>query len=253
MRFEPSWKKVERADQHLQCLGSIIANFKNLDPYRLQEELKMTDPIKSAAGVIPAQLAYHYKIINLHPLPSDINVVFGDVIHNLRSALDYIAFDLATKYGANRNFTGFPFHESSENFINEIKNGRLSCVPDALKSVFLATETFRNGKGANLWHLNKLDIIDKHRMLLASEFITGLTVGSPIPGMDAFNSYFSNRNPHGYLCVTTNRLLPNKETKLNFDIVIAEMDHFLDHPLLNVLNQLKNETITVIEHFEDAI
>lgn len=198
MRFGPSRQKIDRAEKHIDELKSIISRFRDLNPYRLVVEKKMSPPIDSYAGTFPGRLAFHYKIIAVYQIPAEVSIVFGDAIHNLRAALDFIAFDVTPKNDGNRKFTGFPFHETAENFYRDINLGRLVDIPEHLKNVFRSVEAFRGGKGDALWQMNKLDIIDKHRMLIASEFITGLEFPTPIClGSDLFTGRLSNRQPEG--------------------------------------------------------
>src|SRR4051794_8591179 len=77
------WAELRRANQHRDKLVSLVAEFKKSEPYTLTPE--ETDD--------PDEVAWRFRIVR--EAPADLSTVIGDLLHNLRSALDSLAFALA--------------------------------------------------------------------------------------------------------------------------------------------------------------
>lgn len=87
------WAKLRRAGQHRDELAEQVKAFNASEPYTLTPE--DTDD--------PEEVAYRLRIVK--PVPADLVVVIGDLLHNLRSALDSLAFALAAQ-SVGRDLTG---------------------------------------------------------------------------------------------------------------------------------------------------
>src|SRR6266481_8747888 len=86
--------KLIRADEHLKALNHEVADFLQVGPYEVVTEKDIP------AGTLRARVVYRQD-------PRDLLLMLiGDVLHNLRSALDHSAWSLA---GAKANSgTEFP-------------------------------------------------------------------------------------------------------------------------------------------------
>ncbi len=89
--------------------------------------------------------------------------LIGDAIHNLRTAFDHIAW-LAVLGGGGTpcDQTQFPFMNDASKLSAEM-NRRLKGAPDAFRKLVTQAAPFPPG---DLWLIHRLDIIDKHHMLL---------------------------------------------------------------------------------------
>jgi hypothetical protein len=88
----------------------------------------------------------------------------GDAIHNLRSALDHLAWNLAHWEGTIPGIRcGFPIGKELVNY-ESIKSRMVAGMSPEAKQ---AIDNLRPYKGGNepLWMIHHLDIIDKHRHL----------------------------------------------------------------------------------------
>lgn len=97
--LDPStaWRaKLNRAKQHLQELQDLRRAFEDSQPYTVVEE--ETD--------VPERLAYRLHIH--HEPPVELSTTIGDVLHNLTSALDALA------YGVAENYLGRPLDDSEQ-------------------------------------------------------------------------------------------------------------------------------------------
>jgi hypothetical protein len=77
------WAKIRRAHTHRKTLEKLVDEFEASQPYTLTPE----------PGERPNEVAYRLSI--RQEAPAEISTVVGDVLHNLRSALDSLAYELA--------------------------------------------------------------------------------------------------------------------------------------------------------------
>src|SRR6202008_4862235 len=79
--------KIIRAEQHLRSLHDEIGAYLQTDPYKFPVEFD------DDAGIMePAVIT--------HDPPLELGCIVGDCLGNLRASLDYIAWQLASKYSA---------------------------------------------------------------------------------------------------------------------------------------------------------
>jgi hypothetical protein len=152
--------KIERANSHIGDLVAADKAFFETKPYALFKET-------NAEGTEDT-----YKLRFTNPALAQISAIVGDVIHNLRSALD-LACCLAVKNGqSDTGGTYFPFGRSKHVFEfpdTQLKIKKLS--PEAAALV-RGLEPYQGGNDL-LWSLHELDIIDKHRALVSVTAVRG--------------------------------------------------------------------------------
>ena len=100
------------------------------------------------------------------PIPEDISLILGDIIHNLRSALDYIAVEIVRKAGFGISDVHFPFHETLDGLLINIGASNL-CRASA-EAALIIIEEIKPYQRGNLfiWSLSRLSNTDKHRLLI---------------------------------------------------------------------------------------
>ena len=78
-RFALIWAKIERANKHISDLGTAIETFLAIKPYKvgMKRDAETKKPI--------------YYMAQVQPIPTEICIILGDAIHNLRAALDHLA------------------------------------------------------------------------------------------------------------------------------------------------------------------
>jgi len=79
------WAKANRAKEHIESLRRQVDEFRASGPYSLTPE-----PTEK-----PDRLAYRLRF--LKPVPVAISTTVGDVLHNLRAALESLAFEVAKR------------------------------------------------------------------------------------------------------------------------------------------------------------
>jgi hypothetical protein len=108
-----------------------------------------------------------FKITAVNPIPPDIEVMVGDILFNLRSALDHAAFYFASIQVPRppAKSTYFPIRDSATKYTAPDTARLVQALGQHFKSVVDAVKPYKGGNDA-LWMLHSLNNIDKHRLLL---------------------------------------------------------------------------------------
>ena len=117
-------------------------------------------------------------------VPGEIPAILGDVVHNMMSALDHLVYHLALRGSASPEQLGnlyFPTSTTKQEFeLGPLK--RLAGLKLAERDLIASFEPYGGGRGAILHGLKKLDILDKHKLILP--VVTSaerLRIGVPAP------------------------------------------------------------------------
>jgi|SRR5215510_7255930 len=98
-------------------------------------------------------------------IPDQLSTILGDAVHNLRSALDHLAWALVEVNGNSPNrATQFPINDNLASFKAAVPR----CLAGASDKAISAIKDLKPYKGGNhvLWTVHDLDIIDKHRLIV---------------------------------------------------------------------------------------
>ncbi|MGH2500811.1 MAG: hypothetical protein ACRDF0_12090 [Candidatus Limnocylindria bacterium] len=172
--FEGPKAKLTRAVEHLDTLRIEAERFLGSDAY---SAVRHIDP-KNGDHV------WRMKIDQ--PAPVRLGVLLGDVVHNLRSGLDHLAWQLALiRTPTPRNTTAFPIFflantgPAGKGFNPDGRKTLLDLPEDAQKVIESVQPYQRPGSlSLALWLLYKMSITDKHRFILAP---LGRLRGASIP------------------------------------------------------------------------
>jgi hypothetical protein len=170
--------KLARAKEHFTVLEKRIQEFLATDPYRV---VITADPAK---GI------YLVKIHEPKPLPAEeFSVIIGDCVHNMRSALDFVAWELAGSRPKDTQ-TMFPIFIDPGGF-KKSRGRRLGNVSVEAQNVIESMQPYRlsEPKQTALWAIETLDAADKHRLLTVTTAIqdeveisfVGIPKGTNIP------------------------------------------------------------------------
>lgn len=149
--------KIERAKEHFLDLHTEIAYFINSDPHKIVA--KKDAQTGKVIGI---------TFLHVSPTPARIPLLAGDTIQNLRSALDHLAHQLwlMTPCADPNVYVNFPITNSAKQLKAELC-GKVQRFREDAKNVILRIEPYKQGEGHQFWLLNRLNNIDKHRLLLA--------------------------------------------------------------------------------------
>jgi hypothetical protein len=235
--FRPSFLKIERAKSHIQELEQVVAEWFKSEPVTFRTTPRPHKPVamppdapEKLRGMQLFEMAFDMEWQN-QPAPEVTAAILGDIFHNLRSALDLMACELARKNSGSDDEVYFPFAINAAELDRIIEKRFGKAGPAAVK---LLRETIKPYRGGNdmLRAIHDLNVQDKHRMLILQQ----ISFSGPIIDLGAKGgeSVFASD--------------PNKpsEIKLLFpnDCALAK------HELIGTLHDLVQVTASVIESFE---
>lgn len=148
--------KVKRAKKHVADLEREIQLFLDTKPYAvgMKRDPQSRKPI--------------YHMTRAEPTPSCLALIAGDVIQNLSSALDHLAYQLVcsdtTDSPPNIKWIFFPIADDASKYEAK-KRGK---IQGASQDTLDAIDAIKPYKGGNdpLWILYRLNNIEKHRLLI---------------------------------------------------------------------------------------
>ncbi len=161
--FSKIKSKVRRAWQHLNEVENLLAAYKDTEPYGV------------TAKIDHERKRVLYYICKADEVPLTIALAAGDVLQNLRSTLDHLAWELVLAAGNKPDSnTAFPISASA----TKHEKNKLQQMNGMSQDAMDAIDALKPYKGGNdtLWRIHALNNIDKHRLLL--------TVGGSFKGFD---------------------------------------------------------------------
>lgn len=161
MTWQP---KLERAKRHFVELETALASFFAMTPYKI-----------STCRNDEGRLVYYLS--DVADVPVELSLITGDVIQNLRSALDHLAYDLWVNEASGRGRGDkiyFPIDKDEASY-NRNKAGKTQGISAQSLAVIDSLHPYPGANDA-LWRIHTLNNRDKHRLLV--------TVGSSFQSMD---------------------------------------------------------------------
>jgi hypothetical protein len=256
--------KVEQARKNFHDLGGEVRSFLGSQPYQIGTRRD------------PATRRMVYYLVSVQPIPPVIAAITGDIIHNLRSALDHLAYQLVTMGTGGKGpyrHVYFPISESAKKHKTEGLKKIQGMSLEAKKAI----EALRPYQGGNdmLWHIHSLDNIDKHRLLITvGSAYRSFNIGSLLKRSlkQEGEVGFSNLDnfPFSNLALKpADRLFPLKagdelfmdlpdaevdeNLKFQFEIAFGEPEVFDGKPLLETLEQMIKTVHDIILSFKEFL
>jgi hypothetical protein len=147
--------KLVRTDEHLKALNDEVTNFLAIRPY---EVVTQQD---GPGGNISAKVVYR------HTPPNRLLMLIGDVLYNLRSALDHLAWILTGPKADRR--TEFPIFCAQQGFLGQWGQAKIHDMPAAAQTIIESLQPYKRSHSSPertpLWMLQAACIEDKHHTL----------------------------------------------------------------------------------------
>lgn len=151
--------KLDRAAEHIQEFDAAVRRWNNSKTFRTVSEQFNSDKTE-----------YIYRF-EFGSIPVRIGIIAGDALHNLRSSLDYLVWQLALlTTGHPGTETAFPIcltdGEASQKRIKTL----LKHVPNDAREIIKDLQPYNTRDELKpelhiLWLLHRLSIIDKHQFV----------------------------------------------------------------------------------------
>lgn len=235
--------KIERAKEHITNLKEIIQGFINSEPYQVNTKRD-------------AERRLVYYLSKVEPTPTSFAIIAGDVIQNLRTTLDHLAWQLfliGTRGTANNKHIYFPTAEDATAYNSRLWELRRKGLRSDAITVFNGIQPYKGGKDDKLWVLNELNIRDKHRLLVTvGSAFQSLNLGAymtaqlsnnqfdiPIPKLNAYFRPADNLFPlkaGDELFKDVVDAQASKDLDFRFNIVLNEPGVIEGAPLIDTLN-----------------
>jgi len=242
--FEHAKLKIKRANQHIEELRVILNDFLQTDFYRRRVESDK-------------QAGRHTLTFEAQPFPDCIPLIVGDAMHNLRTALDFVAYDIVTLGGGPGDEAKFPIRMEEEDLVTALNGnqGAIQCAgADCITLIYDTIQPYKGGKGESLIALRDLDLADKHLHLIPVLSITGLGGVSGHTASALFLDTTFIAGPDGKLNVTFNSPVfeLHDEGKPIFD-VLFDKGHVLERqPIVPALQKLSQLVAGCVQAFEQT-
>jgi hypothetical protein len=148
--------KINRAEHHVAVLGELVTAYAARNPCRVvcHDGSERNKPDR------------HIWLVHIdEPPPADLRTTLGDIVHNLRSALDLMACDLVALNKGNPKNVYFPIADASEQLDARIKDKHFDRASEEAISLLRKIGPYPGGEH-HLRALHDLDIMDKHKRLI---------------------------------------------------------------------------------------
>lgn len=252
--------KVERSKKHIADLQAAIKRFLDSRPYvvGVKEDAKAGKRIYYLSGVT-------------NPDP-EVAAIIGDVLQNLRSALDHLAYQVVSvgiggvpsrpweiEYPVADSATEYP---SLRN--RKVKGAR----QDALDAID-ATKPYKGGNDT-LWRLHKLNNVDKHRLLItvgsnfrSADIGTVMTAqwkkafpDKPAPAISLFVNVADRMFPlkvGNELFIDSIENEVHEKMQFRFDVAFGELGVMEGEPILETLQQMADLVDGIVRSFASVV
>ncbi len=159
--------KMERARFHLQFLDQAVAQF--------ARRIDSGDAYQVSIEYEPEAGEHVFRLRVLEEPPSVLwGIVAGDVIHNMRSALDHLIEQLTIRHsGRPLAKTEFPVFVDADKFGGRERSMIGGCSPAVREAIRDLQPYHRNDPTTDpLWKLHDLWNMDKHRVVPIVGFVS---------------------------------------------------------------------------------
>lgn len=150
--------KTERAQKHFRELENELSSYRG-----------KTMPVVIGEPQPFAQMGDDPLVHTVSRISFDALTMAGDVVHNLRGALDHLAYQLVLVGNPETMpYSRIEFPIAWDAGIYEkLKARKMEGMrPEAVKAID-ELQPYKGGKGEALWKIHELDIIDKHRTVFS--------------------------------------------------------------------------------------
>jgi hypothetical protein len=196
--------KIERANEHLRCLDDEFRAFERQEPYELFREAHPDGPFDEIRLKVHADP------------PTRLGLLVGDVIQNLRAALDHLVWELSLLT------TDEPW-DKSQFPIFDVDKGKavtssIRDVPSDAQDVIKALQPYNrpDPHADPLWPIYRLSNLDKHRSLVPIGYsVTAFTIlkGATEAGFVRISGMFQD----GDVVNAIPRLFPPLDQHVHFE------------------------------------
>jgi hypothetical protein len=236
--------KVERAKEHIADLDDAIRRFGESEPYEISTKEKTA--IEQTA----------FYVAKINPVPDHISLILGDAVHNLRSALDHLAWQLVEAGGGvpDRD-TMFPIYQTPKRYAAVLKGGKIKGAHPGAVKLISAMQPYPT-RDQTLWEINRLDIVDKHQLIVT---VTLLYKGWKVDTLASGHVLeFPQEAPYSLVAgdelfnlpTSTYKRENHKNFKFSVDVAFGESEIVAGKPTLETVKKMADFVDGLVTQFE---
>lgn len=257
--------KIGRAREHLTTLSTEVREYLDSKPY--------------SVGVRrhPESRRLIYFVAAVQPTTPRLSALLGDTIHNLRSALDHLAYQLVWVGTGNvpSSHVYFPIAGDRPKYLEQRRRQLKGARPAAVATLDALTP-YKGGNDA-LWQLHKLNNVDKHRVLItAGSAFQGVNIGAHLSremqkqiAASPLTDKFANVPPLDLFIRPADRMFPlkagdelfidgpdsepNEKLEFRFEVAFGEQGIAFGVPIIETLASLVNLVESIPPKFEQHL
>lgn len=265
-RSKAAQLKVARAKKHIGEFDVARVAFLGTNPYAATPEYYAEKNVTI------------FFLDRWEEVPDTIPLPLGDAVHNLRSALDYLWWQIVEVCNGRKpdpkERPAFPMFNDLEGFekclakpSRKVETAAVQRTQDVLRR----TQPYKGGNDT-IWGLNELDYIDKHRFLITAAigvshigvevggrtlerlFPNNVRLSSPLPQRTAWfhprrSDLWGMKKGDPIFSIEGN-FEANQDVQLTYDIALTEPEVFKGKPVLETLFTASKVIENLITDFE---
>jgi hypothetical protein len=256
------------------CIAEAVAHSKYKIEWAKQH-------INEAEALVDATVAENTNVVNIdndtgapyarvligpnQRIPVNIPLHVGDAVHALNSVMDFLWSGLARSVTPDLGSkVTFPRHETRKNLEAVVNDDRgynaaiHKAFPEARSFVLEVVKSYKTSDCPSyIWRLNKLDNINKHRLLITTPYVISFARDLVLQGSDggrfvqaAGVAVQTQGHPLSVGLTPPVKLQEDPQPKVA--IVFGEPDHFTGQSVVETLVNLVEATSKVVDEFEKA-
>ena len=159
--------KLIRTQEHLTFLHEELVTHLKADSYEIIDDSEFEEVVNGMRRTkLTRRVVFHKQVPLLR-----LGVIVGDVISNVRSALDHIIY--AISYSRNPDefrhdrITAFPICDNADAFHSPRRRNEIRGLPPDAQAIVEGLQPYHRRKLGDdpLWNLREMSNIDKHRSI----------------------------------------------------------------------------------------
>jgi hypothetical protein len=154
--FHGARLKIERAKKHVRDLNALLVSEAVQGHFHA---IWVESDLDTGCDSLKFELS--------QAVPEEFMCIVGDALHNLRTALEFIANDIEfSSTGQRTKYTKFPVCDTRDKLPAAINSGFKHAPEKVVNFIVDVVQPYEGGGGESIWALHALDIEDKHRLLI---------------------------------------------------------------------------------------
>lgn len=196
----------------------------------------------------------YYEVVVTEAIPTTLAPTVGDIIHNLRTSLDVLAYDLVRdKSGVDLTKVYFPFSGSATGLDEVIQRRQMDKATPEVIAHIKSLKPYTQHGNQSLCGVHALDIFDKHRSVLPAHGWVRIPYSESAPITPSAGVQWGGEQGTGILSQGHNRASNwpmGEKLPVVFKLTFPQEVPFAAQPLVETLKDLLQQFTGVIDSFE---